>query len=118
MDKGVLPFTMRAAMTMCVAFEESIGCNLQRIDNAKDSAEDGENGWSLSWTCPWPNFPHAATCQGGQPVLLNTQDVHSSVIAPAPQCARDESLPSVSIQGMASSNFKVHSGRSVHLCVR
>jgi hypothetical protein len=26
MDKGVLPFTMRASMTMCVAFEESIGC--------------------------------------------------------------------------------------------
>ena len=25
MDKGVLPFTMRASMTMCVAFEESIG---------------------------------------------------------------------------------------------
>jgi hypothetical protein len=45
---------------------------------------------------------HAATCQGGQPVLLNTQDVHSSVIAPAPQRARDDSLPSMSIQGMAS----------------
>ena len=31
---GVLPFTMRAAMTMCVAFEESIGCKgltMQRI---------------------------------------------------------------------------------------
>ncbi len=26
MDKGVLPFTMRASMTMCVSFEESIGC--------------------------------------------------------------------------------------------
>ena len=26
MDKGVLPFTMRAAMTMFVSFEESIGC--------------------------------------------------------------------------------------------
>ena len=26
MDKGVLPFTMRASMTMCVHFEESIGC--------------------------------------------------------------------------------------------
>ena len=34
---------------------------------------------------------------------LNTQDVHSSVIAPAPQRARDDSLPSVSIQGMTSS---------------
>ena len=25
MDKGVLPFTMRESMTMCIAFEESIG---------------------------------------------------------------------------------------------
>jgi hypothetical protein len=26
MYKGVPPFTMRASMTMCIAFEESVGC--------------------------------------------------------------------------------------------
>ena len=26
LDKGVLPFTMRASMTMCARFEETIGC--------------------------------------------------------------------------------------------
>ncbi len=56
MDKGVLPFTMRASMTMYVDFEESIG-----IDCAKDREADADNGWIFSWSCPWPAVPRK-TC--------------------------------------------------------
>ncbi len=28
MDKGVIPSTVRPAITMCISFEESIGCKV------------------------------------------------------------------------------------------